>query len=396
MMRDGEGISQQEFGERIKRCLAEMERRNLDLMCVYGDAGHPENLIYLTSYRPICSDMPGYGGYHALFLLTRDGRATLILDRDWQIEFAREETWVEDILPATQGDTLGALREILKRKKLSHSKIEIDSTLMPVHYYKNLMKTISEAKIDEESRIVATLRETKSPKETELIKKGLGILGKAHDAALAMAKEGVREIDIAQEIRRVEIEEGADYTTSLFIDAERRSTIPLASPMSTAYKLKRGDMVLVSIFCVYKNYSAGMDRNWVVGEPSAKQRKLAEIELKTLERALSLVKPGAKASDFMKPVYHDFSEPLLKEAGFREYNLNGYIGHGTGVQVYEPPVLWKLDPRVLRPGMVLDVEPGIYSKDPKIGGLRTSEFVMVTDTGYEVMYKYPRRIGSLA
>jgi Xaa-Pro aminopeptidase len=395
-MRENGGISREEFQERIRKCLAEMEKRDLDLMCVYGDAAHPENLIYLADYRPICADMPGYGGYNALFVLARDGKPTLIIDRDWQIEFAAEDTWVEDIVAGVQGDILGAFLDLVAKEKLTRARIEIDPAFMPVPFYKNVLRRLHGAHLEEESRIVSTLRETKSRKEIELITQGLKILGKAHDVAAAMGKEGVREIDIAREIHQVEIEEGAEYTTALFVDAGRRSTIPLASPMSTTYKLRKGDMVLVSIFCVYKNYSAGMDRAWVVGEPSPKQRKLAEIELKTLEKSLSLIKPGVKATEFMKPVYHDLAEPLLKEAGLGDCNINAYVGHGTGVQVYEPPVLWKLDPRVLKPGMVIDMEPGIYSKDPKIGGLRTSEFIEVTETGYEVLYAYPRRIGSLA
>lgn len=50
----------------------------------------------------------------------------------------------------------------------------------------------------------------------------------------------------------------------------------------------------------------------MVGEPSEKQRKIAEIELKTLDKSISLVKPGIMATDFMNPVYNDFAEPLLR------------------------------------------------------------------------------------
>ena len=132
----------------------------------------------------------------------------------------------------------------------------------------------------------------------------------------------------------------------------------------------------------------------MVGQPSDKQKALAEIELKTLERALSLVKAGVSVTDFMAPVYYDYAEPMLKEAGIVDYNIQGYVGHGTGVKVFESPVLWKQSPMTLRPGMVIDMEPGIYAKDPAIGGMRTSEFIVVTETGYEVMFEYPRRTGS--
>lgn len=388
------GIEREEFEERVERCLSRMEEGDIDLMCVYGDAAHPENLIYLANYRPICTDMPGYGGYNALFILSRDGDTTLIIDRDWQLEFAREDSWVEQILAGKEGDIIGVLEDLMKKKSLQKGKVELDTTFMPTGFYKRIMKVLGDNQIDEESRIVPVLRETKSEKEISLITKGLEILSNAHDRALAVSGEGVTEIDIAQEIRHSILSQGADYTTALFVDGGRRSTIPLAGPMASNYQLRGGDMVLVSIFCVYKNYSAGKDRSWVVGEPSKMQRKLAEIELKTLEKSLSLVKAGVSTTEFMKPVYYDFAEPMLREAGIRDYNIQGYVGHGTGVKIFETPVLWKLNPTVLKPGMVIDMEPGIYAKDPNIGGMRTSEFIEVTESGYEILYDYPHRTGS--
>ena len=393
---DEGGITRSEFEGRISKCLAEMEAEKIDVLYVYGDGTRPENLVYLTNCRPVGNDKPAYSGYNAVFLLTRSGEATLVIDREWYMDWVREDSWVEDIVADSQGDTLGLSYEILKKRKLIGGKMGVEVTPMPTPFYLRFKKVFGQSKMDEACQIVSRLRQTKSKKEIELISKGLEILGKAHDAVLLLAREGIREIDLQQEARRVILDEGVEYPAAAFIDSARRSTIPLANPMATPYRLKRGDMVLVSIFCAYKKYYSGMDRCCVVGEASEKQRTLADIELKVLERAISLVKPGVKASEFMKPVYTDFAEPLLKEAGFENYNTQGYVGHGTGLMSVESPILWKLDPVVLKPGMVIDMEPGIYSKDPGIGGIRTADFVVVTETGCEVLTKYPRRIGSLA
>lgn len=390
------GVTEQEFRERVQRCIERMEESNIDLLIAYGDAAHPDNLIYLANYTPICMDMPGYGGYNGLFVLTRKGEATLIIDRDWQVPFAREWSWVEEILYGVQGDILGVLGELIRKRGWKGHRVELDSTFIPARFYRSMMEVLKENPVEEKSRIVAGLREIKSPKEVELMSRGLEILAKAHEGALAVARENISEIDVAMEIRRIIMAEGADFATAMFVDAGRRSTIPLANPMNSPYKLRKGDMVLVSIFCVYRNYNAGMDRAWVVGEPSPMQRRLAEIELKTHEKAVSLVRPGARTTDFMGPVYHDYAEPMLREAGITEYNINGYVGHGVGVKVYEPPVLWRLEDNVLEPGMVIDVEPGIYARDPKIGGLRTSSIVLVTEDGCRALETYPKRIGSLA
>jgi Xaa-Pro dipeptidase len=390
------GIGREEFRERIRKCLQEMESRSIDVLFVYGDSARPENLIYLTNYRPIGTDLPGNCGYNAVFLLTRDGSPTLIIDREWYVDWAREESWVEEILADDQGDTLGVALEVLRKRKLLQGCIEADTGPMPGDVYKRFRKTFDGCSIDEDCRLVAGLRAVKSPREIQLIAKGLELLGGAQDAGLAFARAGASEVDVALEIRRAIMAEGADYPRALFVDSGRRSTIALASPMSTNRRLRDGDMVSVSTFCTYKKYSPGLDRNWVIGEPSERQRALAEIELKSLEKAISLVKPGIRASDFLKPIYTDYVEPLLRDAGFHEYNIQGYIGHGTGILTKETPFLWKMDSTPLRPGMVIHIEPGIYSKDPRIGGMRTADTIVVTETGSQNLTRYPRRVGSLA
>ena len=390
------GINFSEFQLRIKKCLSEMQLKKMDLMFVYGDSANAGNLTYLTNFRPIGVDVPAGTGHNAIFLLEKDGSATLINDRIWYLDWVKEETWVTDILADDQGDALGLSFDYLRKKKFLKGRVEADTRFMPAPVYKAFMKNFSAFEIDEQSKIVGNMRAIKSPKEVELISKCLEILGRANDAALAVAKEGVSEADIAHEVRRVVMKEGADYLNSVFVHGGRRSTIALSSPTYTNYRLKKGDMVLVSAFAAYKKYYAGLDRNFVIGQPSERQKKLAEIELKTLEESIKIAKPGRLSSDFLTYLYEEFAEPLLKRAGFTDYNLQGYIGHGTGVCSAEGPVLWKLDNTPLQPGMVIHIEPGIYCKDPQIGGLRTADTILITEEGSKNLTNYPRRIGTLA
>ncbi|MBP1712722.1 MAG: xaa-pro dipeptidase (proline dipeptidase) [Deltaproteobacteria bacterium] len=395
MIDDG-GIHLSEFQSRVQKCLSEMQMKKLDLMFVYGDSNNSGNLTYLTNFRPIGVDVPGGTGHNAIFLLAKDGSATLINDRTWFLDWVKEESWVPDIRADDQGDALGLSFEFLRKKKFLKGRIEADTRFMPAPVYRSFMANFARFEIDEQSRIVGNMRAVKSPKEIELISKSLEILGKANDAALGMAREGVSEADLAHEVRRVVMKEGADYLNSVFVHGGRRSTIALSSPTYTNYRMKKGDMVLVSAFCSYKKYYAGLDRNFVIGEASERQKKLAEIELKTLEESIRIAKPGRLASDFLNHLYEGFAEPLLKEAGFKDYNLQGYIGHGTGVCSAEAPVLWKLDNSPLKPGTVIHIEPGMYSKDPKIGGLRTADTILITEEGSKNLTNYPRRIGTLA
>lgn len=54
-------------------------------------------------------------------------------------------------------------------------------------------------------------------------------------------------------------------------------------------------------------------------------------------------------------------------------------GHGIGLEIHEKPNLAEGDTTVLKTGMVLCVEPGIYV--PNVGGFRHSDTVLVVAGG---------------
>ncbi len=67
-----------------------------------------------------------------------------------------------------------------------------------------------------------------------------------------------------------------------------------------------------------------------------------------------------------------------------------YLGHAIGLSVDEPPCLAKGDKTILVPGMILTIEPGIYRTE--WGGCRIEDEVLVTETGFEVLNQYGRRL----
>ena len=69
---------------------------------------------------------------------------------------------------------------------------------------------------------------------------------------------------------------------------------------------------------------------------------------------------------------------VIREAGLGEY-LQHRQGHGIGLGMHEPPWLEDGDDTVIREGLVLSNEPGIYV--PGHAGYRISDTVLVTATG---------------
>ncbi len=89
----------------------------------------------------------------------------------------------------------------------------------------------------------------------------------------------------------------------------------------------------------------------------------------------SKLAPGISTVDLTKSVCS-----LFEENGFK---MPHALGHGIGLDVHESPVLKDLQTTeaILRPGMVLAIEPGIYS--PESGGVRLENDYLITETGFE-------------
>ena len=88
----------------------------------------------------------------------------------------------------------------------------------------------------------------------------------------------------------------------------------------------------------------------------------------------SILAPGISTVDLTKSV-----TSLFESNGFK---MPHALGHGIGLDVHESPVLKDLRQTeiFLRPGMVLAIEPGIYS--PESGGVRLENDYLITESGF--------------
>ncbi|HUL30323.1 MAG TPA: M24 family metallopeptidase, partial [Thermodesulfobacteriota bacterium] len=128
-------------------------------------------------------------------------------------------------------------------------------------------------------------------------------------------------------------------------------------------------------------YHSDQTRTVVCGNPSPQQQKIYGIVKEAHDKAIEKVRPGIPVSDVDAA-----ARDTIRDHGYGEYFGHG-TGHGIGLAVHEDPAVNRENKDLLREGMVLTVEPGIYL--PDWGGVRIEDMVLVTPHGAEVLTYLP-------
>jgi Xaa-Pro dipeptidase len=158
------------------------------------------------------------------------------------------------------------------------------------------------------------------------------------------------------------------------------SAIPHGLP--SGYRLRPGDTFMLSLGCAVGGRFVEGERTFVLGEPSADQRRFHDAVRDAQAEGARAIAPGVQCRDSNARCLD-----VIRDRGLGQY-LRHRQGHGIGVGMHEPPWLEDGDATVLQPGMVVSNEPGIYV--PGHAGYRISDSMLVTATGSEPLTSYPR------
>jgi len=155
--------------------------------------------------------------------------------------------------------------------------------------------------------------------------------------------------------------------------------------------IRAGAPIIVDIFPrAQKNgYFADITRTFVKGRASKKVRAMYDAVYDGQRLALRSIRDGARASDI-----HGAIHALFGERGFKSGKIDGRMqgffhgtGHGLGLEIHEPPRVAGND-AVLKAGMVVTVEPGLYYWPH--GGVRIEDTVLVTKRGLKNLTRFPK------
>ena len=166
------------------------------------------------------------------------------------------------------------------------------------------------------------------------------------------------------------------------VAAGPRSALPHATP--TQAEIRRGDFTLIDWGVNEGLYMSDLTRVLATGKISPKLRKLYGVVLKAQLAGIDAIRPGVACEDVDAA-----ARAVIEKAGYGKHFGHG-LGHGMGLEIHEAPRFAKGQKTVLKPGMIMTVEPGIYF--PGWGGIRIEDDVLVTRDGHEVLTSVPKEL----
>ncbi len=249
------------------------------------------------------------------------------------------------------------------------------------------------------------MRLFKSAAELRVMRAAARISMEAHRRAMRCCRPGMREYEVEAELLYHFRRHGADAAYPPIVGGGANGCV--LHYVRNDAPLQDGDLLLVDAGAELECYACDITRTFPVnGCFTPAQRAIYDLVLKAQEAAIAKVRPGNHWNDPHQAVVRVFTEglvrlgllkgrpaQLIKDGAYRRFYMHR-TGHWLGLDVHDVGD-YKVDGkwRLLEPGMVLTIEPGLYVPAGGKGvarkwwniGVRIEDDVRVTPEGREVL-----------
>jgi len=265
-------------------------------------------------------------------------------------------------------------------KQLKLNTLGFEDEFISVKSFEQLQESFKDIEFVGASEILIDARLMKTENEIQKMKKAaeLGILG--FNTIYERIEDGMTEKELAAMAEFAMRKEGADgIAFKTIVASGNRSAFPHGK--TSEKRVKKGDIIIVDIGAIYHGYCSDMTRTFIFNGKNtpnfSKKAELVNLVNEAQKEGLNEVAVGREASE-LDSIVREFFKNKNKEWGDRFIHS---LGHGVGIDVHEKPYISRISEDVLKEGMCLTIEPGLYI--PGLGGARTEDLLVVKKKGYE-------------
>ena len=354
---------------RVNAVLRHLEQLGLSQMLITD----PISIFYLTG-RMIHPLERFYGLY-----LSRRGDHRIFIN---QLESVPEDLGVEKVRFSDTDPYLDLVAETVDHRE----PLGVDKN-MAARFLLPLMERSAASGFVLSSLAVDRARAVKDEDEQALMRRASQLNDAALEQLRPWIQEGVSEVDLAERLKCIYRELGADgLSFPPLVAFGRNAADGHHWPNDT--RLKPGDCVLIDAGCTYQGYCSDMTRTYFYRSVTPQQRQVYELVRLANERAEQAVRPGIPLREL-----DEIARDTIASAGFGPC-FTHRLGHFIGVEDHEFGDVSAAAEDLAEPGNIFSIEPGIYLEGCL--GVRIEDLVLVTEDGCEILNRLPKELEIIA
>jgi len=396
-----------------------MQARGLDAILVLGDAMHNPPMVYLT----------GGGHVSGATVIKKRGEAPVLFHQDMERDEAARSglrcisysTYpYEELLKTAGGDP--ALAAAIRYQRMLadlgltggrigiYGHVEIGGVLAALDHLRRLLPDLEPVGESRDSSLFMQAMETKDEAEVERIRR-MGrittrVVGRVADYLTGcrvredevLLKEDGSPLTVAEVKGRINMwlaELGAENPEGTIFAIGRDAGVP-HSVGTEGDLLRLGRTIVFDIYPCEAGggYFYDFTRTWSLGYATPEAHKLYDEVKAVFGRVMENLDLNASFKDYQRLVCEEYEKNGHKTPLHTDAPVEGYVhslGHGLGLNVHERPwsSLTAADDNLLKPGVVLTVEPGLYYPEKGMG-VRIEDSLWVRPDGkMEILAEYP-------
>lgn len=273
-------------------------------------------------------------------------------------------------------------------RKLLHDKKRVGINLGGItgFRYKWIMDLLGDKDLLDLKDQISSVRAIKSPTELKVMRESASIGLEAIENAAGEVVEGITESEVFSNLMAHILKDGAEgIGAGPVVAFGENAADPHHRPTKT--KLKKGEVVLIDFGAKFQGYCSDQTRTFFFGEPDDKIQEIYSLVYQASQDSFKAVKDGINGR-YIDKVARD----VIDSSSYRGRFIHS-LGHGVGMEVHDHPAFSPNLDFLIRQGMVVTIEPGIYI--PGYGGVRLEDEVIVKADGSEWITECPKTIPSI-
>lgn len=334
----------------------------------------PENFVYASGagIETVATIRP-----RQAFAVTSASGKPFALVCSLELDQTVAESWIDDIRTYTEfvDDPVKRLAEELKRGNPRGARVGLDLDYIPATDFERLRLCTPNVEFVNTTNAIAEIRAIKTNQEIDLLEAATKATHRSALDALAASALGDDERMIAERIARNMITTGAQTIGFLYFASGDRTIQPHAHAVAGRVP-QPGDIIRFDVCGKYGIFASDFARTYSAGDPTQAQKQYYTSLVACQTKAIEVVRPGVAVEDIFYACREEFQKNGLP------FHMP-HVGHSFGVELHEKPMLRPGDKTKLKPGMVLNIEPGV--RDDEGSMFHTEDLVVVTEDGFRLL-----------